>query len=628
LSSSTKVYPESAIVEITDVIGGVAYQGSGVLIAPDEVLTATHMVYQSDVGTATDIEVSPGYSSGATPYGTVAAANFHYNALNDSNGEISNSASQSDFAVIHLAQPVTNAGTMALGDNFAGGAATVSGYPATASGAQVDQAETVSDDPYYTLLTGTALGAGSSGGPVWITGADGQPQVVGLVSSGSGKLGYFVQLTSADVSEIMAWVAADDGTTVQSTTVTDTIPGPGGTTVSLNFPSATAALAQQALNQMAAGATTLFISQAQTLAVSASYSAVVDNATGGTTLSLAAGATVSVVASGGPLVLAAGGASGALVGGADGTFFSQTGGAWNVALGGGANTIVSAGGNSTVAAGAGQNLIMLGSGAASVASTGADTIIGGAVAATISASTNQALLFGGVGTMTFLAGGSSSTLIGAAGGTTVQGGSGATLLFGTGATSYQGGGAADTVLGGAGSLTAQGGGGAVMLFGGASGDNSLVSGGGDATLVGAAAGDVLRATGTASVVLVAGAGAETLSGAGASGNALFFGGSGADVMTCGSGNDMLVAGSGNTTLSGGGGTDAFMFIAGVGAGSDVITDFSAQRDFLYLEGFNPTALAQAEHAQTISATGTQLTLPDGLQIFFSGVYGLSQSSFR
>jgi Ca2+-binding RTX toxin-like protein/V8-like Glu-specific endopeptidase len=657
LSTSTTIYPEDTIVRITDVIGGETYQGSGVLISPDEVLTASHMLYQYGVGTASGIEVSAGYSAGSTPFGTVAGVSFHYNAVNDSGDAISNAASQSDYAVIHLAQPITNVGTMTIGVNYAGGAATVSGYPASANGAQVDDAETLFQDPYYTLLEGTALGPGSSGGPVWINGANGQAEIVGLVSSGSGRRGYFVQITNAAATQIEAWVAADDGSSgtnpVTSGVTQVTVTGPAGASVTANFPAATATLAAQILAQISEAITAgslvaetatqgaalpvvpvgasgaLFVSQAQAVTVTSAYSAVVDTASGSSTLSLASGANVSVVASGGALTLAAGSTSGTLVGGSNGTVFSEQAGheTWNIALGGGANTVAAMGGSSTISAGAGQNLILLGSGASSVASSGTDTIVGGSGAATISAAANRVLAFGGSGALTFIAGSSSSTVVGGTGGTTLQGGGGGTLLFATGASSYMGGGAADTVLGGTGSLVANGGGGAVLIFGGSAGANQLTSGAGAATMVGGGNSDLLIATGSANNMLVAGSGAETLTAAGSSGVDLFFGGTGADVITGGTGTDFIVPGAGNETLNAGSAVNAFIFINGIGSGTDVITGFSAQNDDVYLEGFGGNAISAALRSQTTSASGVQITLPDGLHILFTGVNSLTASSF-
>jgi V8-like Glu-specific endopeptidase len=177
-------YPYDTVVRITDTIGNEEYQASGVLISPDEVLTASHVLYIAGVGAASDIVVTPAYGDGAAPYGSADGTYVHYFPIDDANGQISNADSQSDYAVIHLSSPFTGIGTMGLSSNFAGGPVTIAGYPASANGAMVTSTQTVYRDPNYTLLDGVTLGKGSSGGPVFVGGAT-DPQVVGIVSSES-----------------------------------------------------------------------------------------------------------------------------------------------------------------------------------------------------------------------------------------------------------------------------------------------------------------------------------------------------------------------------------------------------------------------------------------------------------
>jgi V8-like Glu-specific endopeptidase len=232
VSANSSSYPYDTVVYITDEIGGVEYQGSGVLIAPNEVLTAAHVVYDSGVGTATDITVTPGYNAGSAPFGSATGLSFHYYAISDANGQISEAESQDDFAVIHLSTSFSSVGTMDLMPGFTGGLATVTGYPASAGGTQVSDTEFFSLDPTYSLLDGTGLGEGSSGGPVW-TGSPADPQVVGLVSSGSGKLGYFSLITTAVSNQIQQWVADDNaggnGSTSLAVGWTDTTTNASGT---------------------------------------------------------------------------------------------------------------------------------------------------------------------------------------------------------------------------------------------------------------------------------------------------------------------------------------------------------------------------------------------------------------
>ena len=210
MSHSTTQYPYDAIVYITDTIGGLSYQASGVLISPDEVLTASHVVFSSGE-TAYNIVVTPAYSDGESPYGSVDGTTIHYNEINDAGGLISFQQSQNDYAVIHLASPLSNLGYMGVESNFGGGSVSVSGYPASQGGAQITDAEDVFRNPTYTLYDGTGLGPGSSGGPVWVDGTNGLPYVVGVVSSGSGTSGYFTQITTSAFNTIESWVQADDG---------------------------------------------------------------------------------------------------------------------------------------------------------------------------------------------------------------------------------------------------------------------------------------------------------------------------------------------------------------------------------------------------------------------------------
>ena len=206
-------YPYSAIVYIRDTIGGQNFQASGVLLSPDEVLTASHVVYTSGVGTATNIVVTPGYNAGASPYGSATASYFHYFSIHDVNGSLSFTDSQTDYAIIHLSHPIAAAGAMGLLANYTGGTVHSTGYPASGGGRMTDVIETVTQDPFFTLLDGIDTGSGSSGSPLWIFGSDGLPYVVGSVSGGNASTnkGYNTQVTTTVYNQIKAWIAQDDG---------------------------------------------------------------------------------------------------------------------------------------------------------------------------------------------------------------------------------------------------------------------------------------------------------------------------------------------------------------------------------------------------------------------------------
>lgn len=220
MSFSTTTYPYDTVVYITDTIGTQNFQGSGVLISPDEVLTASHVVYSADYGAAYNITVSPGYNAGVAPYGSATGTYVHYFEIENSNDSISLQQSQFDYAVIHLSRPFTNLGTMGLQADFGGGWVNVTGFPGAAYGQMENSPQFVTVNPYYTVFDGTSIGSGSSGGPVWVSGSYGRPYVVGVVSSGQGGVGgtgYFTQITAAAFNQIEAWVAEDDRISGQPT---------------------------------------------------------------------------------------------------------------------------------------------------------------------------------------------------------------------------------------------------------------------------------------------------------------------------------------------------------------------------------------------------------------------------
>ncbi len=216
--------PNDGIVYISDEINGEYFQGTGVLISPDEVLTASHVVYSTGEPVATNIEVAEGYGGGKYAPHVIDGTVTHYNAVDDANGEITLSQSQQDYAIIHLVTPLVGPTVFSLTSDYGDSLpnqtvlATTSGYPGSADGVQQAYSGNVSVDPYLTLYGGASLGPGSSGGPVWITAADGEPTVIGLVSSNdesdpdSTVSGNDVQITTAVLNQIETWVNQDDGT--------------------------------------------------------------------------------------------------------------------------------------------------------------------------------------------------------------------------------------------------------------------------------------------------------------------------------------------------------------------------------------------------------------------------------
>lgn len=220
------IYPYDTIVRIIEKIGSTTYEASGVLISPDEVLTASHVAYMAGVGTATSIQVQPGYSPGSAPYGTISGTVTHFGNIGALGDLILLSTIPNDYALIHLSAPVTT-GYMSLGSDYSGGGVTVAGYPGSVTAAQVDQAQTVNTGS-YNVLVGKSLGAGSSGGPVFVTDVLGGATVVGIVSaSDAAGNGYFPKITQAIRTQLLTWTAQDDGTLLTAGYV-DAVTGASG----------------------------------------------------------------------------------------------------------------------------------------------------------------------------------------------------------------------------------------------------------------------------------------------------------------------------------------------------------------------------------------------------------------
>ncbi len=228
-ATATSVDPNKGIVYLVVGVPGKngttdMVQATGVLIAPDEVLTAAHVGYGTSGLRSTGTAIV-GYNKGTyTAVDTVDAVHVPSQA-----DYTTNAGDAKDYAVIHLKTPVTNGTIFQLGQGGGAGTYNVSGYPAGTGGAVDTQSEALTMDGSNSLFKGVPLNQGtnnphgSSGGPVWQT-INGKPTVLGDISSmsGDGKTGYFKQLTAADVSQIQAWEKQDHsvGSTVVNGTST------------------------------------------------------------------------------------------------------------------------------------------------------------------------------------------------------------------------------------------------------------------------------------------------------------------------------------------------------------------------------------------------------------------------
>ena len=153
----------------TDASGNpITVQGSGVLLSDDEVLTAAHLVYNSDGTLRTIGSASVGYNGGSSIAtskidGAQALAKQDYTSV---------AGMDEDFAVVHLSTPVSGGTIFSLGSDLQAGTFTLAGYPAGTSGSLDTKTEALSVASGTNIYTGGTLDDGtgnpdgSSGGAI------------------------------------------------------------------------------------------------------------------------------------------------------------------------------------------------------------------------------------------------------------------------------------------------------------------------------------------------------------------------------------------------------------------------------------------------------------------------------
>lgn len=188
-------YPYTAVVYIVSTWDGIAYSGSGALVGKNDVLTASHVIYNSARGgLADDIKIYPSYDPDDGYFQTYYNAvyyNYYPNFDPDGdgffytsgNGELA--GSELDIALLTLDRDLeTTTGFFGMDRSFTSGNVSVVGYP----GKYDDQpmydegyATKAGSDNYFSV-SGLEINPGNSGGPVYYTDAEG-PTIVGVVST-------------------------------------------------------------------------------------------------------------------------------------------------------------------------------------------------------------------------------------------------------------------------------------------------------------------------------------------------------------------------------------------------------------------------------------------------------------
>ena len=176
---------------------GATLRGSGVLVGPNDVLTALHLVYEEDYGGwAKNVYVTPGADTSPfdAPFGTFSDVGRIDGRMPDwevdGDGLVSSFEAQHDLALIGFKSAIGDAaGWIAPISQPQDIAATVAGYPVQTpagpvTGLMQSPVAAAASSQYGVYDVPFSLGPGTSGGPLLWT-ADGQTIVTGIASSAS-----------------------------------------------------------------------------------------------------------------------------------------------------------------------------------------------------------------------------------------------------------------------------------------------------------------------------------------------------------------------------------------------------------------------------------------------------------
>ncbi|EKE72279.1 trypsin-like peptidase domain-containing protein [Oceanibaculum indicum] len=193
--------------------------GSGVLVGRNDVLTASHIVYDARYGVADHIEIAPGSTPLTQPFGTYTAVSWSHEIVDpDDDNVLEIDEVTRDYAVLSFDTPLgEELGWMTLDPGFTAGTATLTGYPGIQSGRMTTETASagLTEAAGVLSLTGFEVRPGHSGGPVWVEGANG-PALVGLVSTiawgfqiGGGQYDKILSLTAGNEHLLGAYGAID-----------------------------------------------------------------------------------------------------------------------------------------------------------------------------------------------------------------------------------------------------------------------------------------------------------------------------------------------------------------------------------------------------------------------------------
>jgi V8-like Glu-specific endopeptidase len=209
LNAESSHYPYTAVVEVVATFkDGTSMQGSGVMVSPNDVLTASHMLWDVDHGgAATSVTIYAGRDGGSTPFGAENASQWFYFQVDDKGHQLTQQQAQYDVGIISLpTREGDQTGWFGMDPNAHSGNYHLTGYPAIYGPDRMcdDYGYAKEDATYFTFnFDGIESNPGNSGGPLWYQGADG-PYVVGVCSTTDWAADIY-----KNYDQLLSWIHQD-----------------------------------------------------------------------------------------------------------------------------------------------------------------------------------------------------------------------------------------------------------------------------------------------------------------------------------------------------------------------------------------------------------------------------------